>query len=152
MSNIAASFVVPQFATGPFDWANHTLSAMRSSALHLLQQPLSAVSDFLQHSEDRSSMGCVHPGRARQPVIDDDGFVVTDWKASGASTTSPLPHVDSAHIITRNPAGVPYSQQRRDGAHILDSWTANRSQQAATTAPEEDIPLQLEPTPLYPGT
>ncbi len=154
MSNITVPLLLPQYASGPFDWASTVTSSMRSSALQLLSQPFAAVTDFLHQQEaqsDRGHMGCVHPGRAKHSVIDDEGYVITEWKRTGASSqTARSQQADSAHIITHNPAGVPYTQQR-DGAHILSSWTEQKTAGSSASA-EEDIPLQVDPTPLFPGT
>ena len=152
MSNIAASFVVPHFAAGPFDWANNTLSAMRSSALQLLQQPLLVVSDFLHLNDDPGHMGCVHPGRARHSVIDNDGYVVTDWKLNEIRCSASMQQqVDNAHLVTHNTAGMPSSQQQRDGAHILSGWTDPRPLGKDNSEFQEDIPLQVPPAQLSPG-
>ena len=151
MSSITGPLLLPQYASGPFDWANTVTSSMRGGALQLLSQPFTAVSDFLHQNEaqsDRGHMGCVHPGRAQHSVIDDEGYVITEWKGSSVSSQAPQ-HVDSAHIINHNPAGVPYTQQR-DGAHILSSWT-DQSVVSSSASPEEDVPMQMEPTPLCAG-
>lgn len=154
MSNITIPLLLPQYASGPFGWSSTVTSSMRSSALQLLSQPFAAVTDFLQQQEaqsDRGHMGCVHPGRAQHSVIDDEGYVITDWKGTGASSqTARSQQADSAHIINHNPAGVPYTQQR-DGAHILSSWT-EQNPASSSASPEENIPLQVNPTPLCPGT
>ena len=152
MSSITGPLLLPYYATGPFDWANTVTSSMRSGALQLLSQPFTAVSEFLHQNEaqpDPGHMGCVHPGRAQNSVIDDEGYVITEWKRAGASAQTRPQHVDSAHIVNHNPAGVPYTQQR-DGAHILSSWT-DQNLASSSSSPEEDVPMQVEPTPLCAG-
>lgn len=127
-------FLVPTLGGGPF-------GAMRKATLDLVS---SAVSQFYpSEGTDRAhlgytSMGCVHPGRQAE---DYDNFVVTNWKAQ-----------DSAHIVHQGSASAPSSGERRDGAHILSSWTAHEgSDVSSSTAQEEEVPSYLEPTPLVPG-
>ena len=143
-------FLMPAYASGPFEWASSALEGMRREAGHLIAQPLTTLSEFLSHSDtqDQAHMGACMSASPRQPG-DDDGYIVTDWKLRQAQ------QVDNAHLVTHNPAGVVYSQQhRRDGAHLLNSWTNGAASGKSGDGEEEhneDIPDQLPPTALPPG-
>ena len=149
MSNVTVPFLMPAHASGPFEWASSVLEGMRREAGHLLAQPLTTLSEFLTHSDtqDQAHMvGCMSLS-PRQPG-DDDGYIVTDWKLRQAQ------QVDNAHLVTHNPAGVVYSQQhRRDGAHVLSSWTngAASGKGGAEEEHPEEIPVQLPPSALPSG-
>ena len=152
MSNVTVPFLMPAYASsGPFEWASSALEGMRREAGHLLAQPLTTLSDFLTHSDtqEQAHMGGCMSASPRQ-AGDDDGYIVTDWKLRQAQD------VDNAHLVTHNPAGVVYSQQhRRDGAHVLSSWTNGAADGKGGAEEEEehqeDIPVQLPPTALQPG-
>ena len=133
MTNYAVPFQIAALGGGPFE-------TMRRATLDLVT---STVSSFLHgDSTDRAHlgyMGCAHPGR--QTDDDYDNFVVTNWK-------------DNAHIVHQHSsASAPSSVERRDGAHILSSWTAQEGSDVScsTAQEEENIPSSLEPTPLVPG-
>ena len=133
MTNYTVPFLVPALGGGPFE-------TMRRATLDLVT---STVNQLL-HGEgsDRAHidyMGCVHPGR-QTTGEDYDDFVVTNWKQ------------DNAHIVHRDSGSASTSRERRDGAHILSSWTAQEgSDVSCGTVQEEEIPSSLEPTPLLPG-
>ena len=151
MSNVTSPLLLPAYASsGAFEWASSALEGMRAGAQLITQ----SLTDFLPH--DPGNMGgCVSTSQQQQHSrVDDEGYIVTDWKLHTTQhhDTQPFP-VDTAHIITRNPAGVAFSQSSRDGAHLLSSWRGDgtpaghseKGQQA------EEIPLQLAPTALMPG-
>ena len=153
MSNVTAPLLLPVHASGgAFDWASSALEGMRAGA-HFLTQPLTTLSDFLTHDPGHMG-GCVSSAAQQHSRVDDEGYIVTDWKLHTTQHHDSQP-VDSAHIITRNPAGVAFSQQPRDGAHILSSWRGDGLPAAPGHSEkeeqEEDIPLQLDPTDLLPG-
>ena len=133
MTNYTVPFLVPALGGGPFE-------TMRRATLDLVT---STVNQLL-HGEgsDRAHidyMGCVHPGR-QTTGEDYDGFVVTNWKQ------------DNAHIVHHDSGSASTPRERRDGAHILSSWTAQEgSDVSCGTVQEEEIPSSLEPTPLLPG-
>ncbi|CAL5224680.1 g7404 [Coccomyxa viridis] len=85
-------------------------------------------------------MGCAHPGRQTDEAYGD--FVVTNWNAGQ----------EKGHIVHRESDSAASSAPRKDGAHILSSWTAQEgSDVSCSTVQEEEIPSTLEPTPLVPG-
>ena len=134
MSNYVVPFQIAALGGGPF-------VTMRRATLDLVT---STVSQFL-HSDnvDRAHlgyMGCAHPGRQTDEAYDD--IVVTNWNAGQ----------EKGHIVHHDSASAASSAPRRDGAHIVSSWTAQEgSDVSSSTVQEEEIPSSLEPTPLVPG-
>ena len=134
-----SSYIVPfQIAA----LGGESFVTMRRATLDLVT---STVSQFLHgDTVDKAHigyMGCAHPGRQTDEAYDD--FVVTNWNAGQ----------EKGHIVHRESDSAASAAPRRDGAHILSSWTAQEgSDVSCSTVQEEEIPSTLEPTPLVPGT
>ena len=133
-----SSYIVPfQIAA----LGGESFVTMRRATLDLVT---STVSQFLHGDNvDKAHigyMGCAHPGRQTDEAYDD--FVVTNWNAGQ----------EKGHIVHHESDSAASAAPRRDGAHILSSWTAQEgSDVSCSTVQEEEVPSTLEPTPLVPG-